>query len=255
MGFSPKVIFKRSLREFDPHSRPAPVVNGGKKSVIKPVWRLSLLNNDWRNRVMMTGISRQLVVSKLPEIREIGNAQLRETVERIWVRALKESPWDDVDHIPFSPEGPEHLRKYSLIDHTRCVTKTAIALADNLRTIHNLKINLDNVIAGALLHDVGKAMVFEKRGKSIVISEKGKQLTHILLGSALAIDEGLPDDLVHIVFAHTIPYMTLKQPVVPKSLEGVIVHYADFASGDSLFFVGNVALLCNSAAEMWSKSS
>ncbi len=200
----------------------------------------------------MRGITPQLVMEKLPEIGEIKNPILRNQVQRVWLRALKESAWDEPDQIPFSPGGPEQLGKYSLIDHTRCVTRTGIALANNLVDIHGVKLNLDTVIAGGLLHDVGKAMVAEKRGKEVVISERGKELTHILLGSMVAMEEGMPDEIVHIIFAHTVPYLTRKQPVPPRTLEGVIVHYADFSSGDSLFFVGKVALLADAVAPMWS---
>ncbi len=202
----------------------------------------------------MRGITPQVVMKALPEIGEIKDPKLRKQVLSVWVRALKESAWDKPGQIPFSPGGPQQLAKYSLIDHTRCVTRTGMALANNLVQIHGVKLSLDTVIAGGLLHDVGKALVAERRGKEVVISERGKGLTHILLGSMIASEEGMPDDIIHIIFAHTIPYITRKQPVTPRTVEGVIVHYADFSSGDSLFFVGKVGLLADAVAPMWSKT-
>jgi putative nucleotidyltransferase with HDIG domain len=124
-------------------------------------------------------------------------------------------------------------------------------LALNLIDIHDLKIDMDLVIAGAVLHDVGKAMVGRREGKKVVISDEGRKLTHIMLGAALAREEKLPLDVVHIIFAHTVPYVTFKQSVPPQTVEGVIVHYADFGSGDPIFFVGKVALLCNPLMPMW----
>jgi 3'-5' exoribonuclease len=127
-------------------------------------------------------------------------------------------------------------------------------LARNLIEIHHLKIDLDAVIAGAVLHDVGKAMITRREGKDrFVISDEGRKLTHIMLGSALAMEEGVPLDIVHAIFSHTVPYVTFKQSVPPQTIEALIVHYADFGSGDALFFIGKVALLCNPLAPMWSK--
>jgi 7,8-dihydroneopterin 2',3'-cyclic phosphate phosphodiesterase len=191
-------------------------------------------------------------LSKLPEIRQIGDRGLRNMVARVWVRALEAHAWEDVDRIPMSPGGPEKLEKYTLIDHTRCVTKTAIDLARNLVEIHHLAVDMDAVIAGAVLHDVGKAVISRKEGERFVVSDEGRKLTHIMLGSAMAMEEGIPLDIVHTIFAHTVPYVTFKQSVPPQTIEALIVHYADFGSGDPIFFVGKVALLCNPIAPMWS---
>jgi putative nucleotidyltransferase with HDIG domain len=199
----------------------------------------------------MIQMSRSAILGTFPEMKRIDNRELRDRVVKVWMRALEQSAWDDVDKIPMSPGGPEKLEVYTLVDHTRCVTRTAMDLALNLIDIHDLKIDMDLVIAGAVLHDVGKAMVGRREGKKVVISDEGRKLTHIMLGAALAREEKLPLDVVHIIFAHTVPYVTFKQSVPPQTVEGVIVHYADFGSGDPIFFVGKVALLCNPLMPMW----
>ncbi|MDA4114651.1 MAG: HDIG domain-containing protein [Thaumarchaeota archaeon] len=196
--------------------------------------------------------SRGEILSTFPEVERIGDGDLRDRVVKVWIRALEKSAWDDINRIPMSPGGPEKLEGFSLVDHTRCVTRTAMDLARNLVEIHHLSIDMDSVIAGAVLHDVGKPMLGRREGDRVVISDEGRKLTHIMLGSALAMEEGLPLDIVHIIFAHTVPYVTAKQSVPPQTIEGVIVHYADFGSGDPIFFVGKVALLCNPLAPMWS---
>lgn len=193
----------------------------------------------------------EIVLSKFPEVNEIRDSGLREKVVRMWVRALERHSLEDIDRIPMSPGGPEKLETYNLVDHTRCVTKTSIDLARNLIEIYEFEIDLDSVIAGAVLHDVGKAMICRNVDGRFVVTDEGKKLTHIMLGSAIAMEEGLPLDIVHAIFAHTVPYVTFKQSVPPQTIEALIVHYADFGSGDPVFFVGKVALLCNPIAQMW----
>lgn len=199
-------------------------------------------------------ISDEAVLSKFPEIAEIKDGALRRKVLRTWARAFELHSWKDVDRIPMSPGGPQKLEKHSLIDHTRCVTMTARDLANNLTKVHHLKIDMDAVIAGAVLHDVGKALMGRMEGGKFEVTDEGKKLTHIVLGSMLAREEGLPLDVVHAIFAHTIPYVTFKATVPPQTLETVIVHYADFGAGDPIFFDGKVALLCNPIAPMWSET-
>lgn len=199
-------------------------------------------------------VTEESVLSKFPEVGWIADEGLRRKVLRTWARAFDVHSWGDVDRIPMSPGGPEKLEKFSLIDHTRCVTMTARDLARNIVEIHHLKIDMDAVIAGAVLHDVGKSLMCRKAGERFVVTDEGKKMTHIVLGSMLAREEDLPLDIVHAIFAHTVPYVTFKATVPPQTIEAVIVHYADFGSGDPIFFEGKVALLCNPIAPMWAST-
>jgi putative nucleotidyltransferase with HDIG domain len=197
-------------------------------------------------------VSDREVLSKFPDIAEIKGEPLRKKVLRVWARAFEPHVWSDVDRIPMSPGGPRKLAKHSLIDHTRCVTMTARDLTNNLTKVHHLKIEMDAVIAGAVLHDVGKSLMGRMEGGKFVVTDEGRKLTHIVLGSMLAKEEGLPLDIIHAIFAHTVPYVTFKATVPPQTIEALIVHYADFGAGDPIFFDGKVALLCNPIAPMWS---
>ena len=84
-------------------------------------------------------------------------------------------------------------------------------------------INGDFLIAGALLHDVGKLMEYELRNGKVVKSEYGKQFRHPVSGSNLARDCGLPDGVVHIIYAHSHEGNNIK-----RSPEAIIVHHCDF---------------------------
>jgi putative nucleotidyltransferase with HDIG domain len=87
-----------------------------------------------------------------------------------------------------------------------------------------MNINLEFLIAGALLHDVGKLMEYElKDDGSVVKSEFGKTMRHPVSGSKLAEECGLPNEVVHIIYAHSKEGDTLE-----RSSEAIIVHHCDF---------------------------
>ena len=62
----------------------------------------------------------------------------------------------------------------------------------------------DYLIAGALLHDVGKLMELARDpdGKTVK-SDNGKLLRHAFTGVYLAMANDLPDEVVHIIAVHS----------------------------------------------------
>ena len=98
----------------------------------------------------------------------------------------------------------------NIIAHSIQVKNVAAAIADNLKP--DIIINKELVIAGALLHDIGKT-------KSII----EKNYRHDLMGSAMLREMGLNDE-AFICETHVI--MTDFSETGPL-LEAEIVHYAD----------------------------
>ena len=84
-------------------------------------------------------------------------------------------------------------------------------------------INQDYLIAGALLHDVGKLLEYEIKDGNAVKSEYGKVFRHPTSGSKLAWECDLPDEIVHIIYAHSHEGDNLK-----RSPGAIIVHHCDF---------------------------
>ena len=87
-----------------------------------------------------------------------------------------------------------------------------------------LPIDMDTVIAGAILADVGKLLEYEMGadGKSRQ-SERGEALRHPFTGVALALECGVPDAVCHIIAAHA-----AEGDLVKRTTEAYIVHHADF---------------------------
>jgi putative nucleotidyltransferase with HDIG domain len=160
-----------------------------------------------------------------PELEWIADHDLRDKVIRTWVRALQLSPLapDDLDRIPFTllvPNCPA-----SFMAHKRCVVHIARRAAEAMRDFmgRTLAIDMDVVIAGAILADVGKLLEYENVGGKTRQSKRGELLRHPFTGVALAMECGVPDAVCHIIAAHA-----AEGDHVKRSTEATIVHHADF---------------------------
>jgi putative nucleotidyltransferase with HDIG domain len=162
-----------------------------------------------------------------PELDWISDADLKEKVAATWVRAFELSPLApaDLEKIPFTllvPDCP-----VTFMEHKRCVVHIARASAQAMQEFlgRALPIDLDTVIAGAILADVGKLLEYEQAEGKTRQSERGRFLRHPFTGVALAMECGVPDHVCHIIAAHA-----AEGDLVKRSVEATIVHHADFMS-------------------------
>ncbi len=168
------------------------------------------------------------VVGKLwPELEWIDNDDLRKAVSDTWARALEMSPLeaDDLRKIPFTLLVPDCSATF--MEHKRCVVHIARRSAESMREFLGkaLEIDMDTVIAGAILADVGKLLEYEKVDGKAQQSERGRMLRHPFTGVALAMECGVPDEVCHIIATHA-----GEGELVKRSTEAIIVHHADFMS-------------------------
>jgi putative nucleotidyltransferase with HDIG domain len=170
---------------------------------------------------------REAVRKLWPELEWIADVDLREKVTETWVKAFERSPLrpEDLNEIPFTllvPDCP-----VTFMEHKRCVVYIARRAAEAMREFMGraLPVDVDTVIAGAILADVGKLLEYEKVGGRAVQSQRGKLLRHPFTGVALAMEAGVPDRVCHIIAAHAD-----EGNLVKRSTEAFIVHHADFMS-------------------------
>jgi putative nucleotidyltransferase with HDIG domain len=160
-----------------------------------------------------------------PEIGWIEDPVLREQVTQTWIKALERSHLDpdDLLEIPFTLLVPDCPTTF--MEHKRCVVHiarpSALAMKDLMGNA--LAIDLDVVIAGAILADVGKLLEYEKVDGQAVQSDRGKRLRHPFTGVALAMECGVPDEVCHIIATHA-----AEGDLVKRTTEAFIVHHADF---------------------------
>lgn len=170
---------------------------------------------------------RDAVKQLWPELEWITDPDLREKTLATWVLAFERSPLvpEDLHRIPFTllvKDCP-----VTFMEHKRCVVhiakRSAEAMKEHMKDA--LPIDMDTVIAGAILIDVGKLLEYEKQGGQAVQSRRGKLLRHPFTGVALAMECGVPDEICHLIAAHA-----GEGDLVKRTVEATIVHHADFMS-------------------------
>jgi putative nucleotidyltransferase with HDIG domain len=161
-----------------------------------------------------------------PELDWITDPDLREKTARCWERAFELSPLEpaDLERIPFTLKVADC--PVSFMAHKRAVVHVARDAAATVEKFFGdaLPVDMDTVIAGAILADVGKLLEYESDGSGgSRQSARGKFLRHPFTGVSLAMDCGLPDAVSHIVATHA-----GEGELVARTTEAWIVHHADF---------------------------
>lgn len=124
--------------------------------------------------------------------------------------------------------GMHHAYVGGLLEHTLSMAAVARLLA-----AHYPYVNLNLLLSGVLLHDVGKADAYSL-DEGLGHSDDGRLVGHILRGALLiereAAELAFPADelqqLLHLIASH---HGTLEwgSPVVPRTLEAVLLHQID----------------------------
>lgn len=166
----------------------------------------------------------------LPEIELIRNEGLREKVVATWEEALRRGGWapQDIERMPFTLAKKVDI---NFAQHVRSVTKICLAVAETFDEIYKGKLSLDHdtLLAGALLHDVGKLLEMEEVEGRFRKSKEGKLVRHPFSGVALADAKGVPAEVLHIIGTHSKEGDPYK-----RTPEAVILHYADFMNFDTI---------------------
>jgi putative nucleotidyltransferase with HDIG domain len=150
------------------------------------------------------------------ELALIQNKDLRKKVVDVWKTAADRGRWNQLQDIPFTLIFEN---SGLLVDHTKRITK----LAWNVVNTREEPMNTDYLIAGALLHDVGKLLEYEMKDGKIVKSKLGETMRHPASGAKLAEECGLPKEVVHIIAAHSHEGDTMN-----RTPEAIIIHHCDF---------------------------
>ncbi len=162
-----------------------------------------------------------------PELEWITDPDLREKTARTWEIALERSVLtaDDLNRIPFTLLcGPD--LKVTFMDHKRCVVHVARDAGMKMNEFfrNDLPVNMDVLISGAILADVGKMLEYELDANGKAVQGKyGQYLRHPFSGVSLAEECGVPPEVCHIIAAHA-----HEGDLVKRTTEAFIVHHADF---------------------------
>jgi 3'-5' exoribonuclease len=130
--------------------------------------------------------------------------------------------------------GGHHAKIGGLLLHTWEVARIAKTTAQTMRA------NVDLVVAGALLHDVGKVESYTVGPGGFTFTPCGLLVGHVVLGVMMlerrlaklgerVCTEGQLLELQHMILSHH-GQLEFGSPVTPMTTEAEIVHWADEAS-------------------------
>lgn len=170
---------------------------------------------------------RDKVMKIWPEIEWINDSKLREKVVNAWIYALENSVLspEDLEKIPFSLLIKDC--RVSFMNHKRTCVQLAVDIARRMQENFGdeISIDMDILIAGAILIDVGKLMEYEIVDGELTTSDAGKLVRHPFSGLAIADRCGLPPEVQHIIATHS-----REGDLGKRTVESIIVHHADFVS-------------------------
>ncbi len=170
---------------------------------------------------------REKVLEIWPEINWIENQELREKVLQCWIYAIEQSVLsiDDLQTIPFSLLIKDC--SVSFMNHKRTAVQLSVEIAKIMKNNFgdSIKINMDYLIAGAILIDIGKLLEYEIIDGKLKTSDMGKLLRHPFSGVGIVDRFGIPPEVQHIIATHS-----KEGDLGMRTVESIIVHHADFVS-------------------------
>ena len=162
-----------------------------------------------------------------PELAWIEDEILRVKTAKTWQIALERSVLtpEDLNRIPFTLLCGSEL-KVTFMDHKRSVVHIARDAGKKINSFYHgeLTVNMDVLIAGAILADVGKLLEYtlDESGKAVQ-GTYGKYLRHPFSGVSLAEECDMPAEVCHIIATHA-----GEGNMVKRTTEAYVVHHADF---------------------------
>ncbi len=171
---------------------------------------------------------------------KISNPELRRKTVDVWVEAALDGGWkpEELESIPFTLLTETH--GINLIQHTIAVTNGAIGLASAIEFASETPytINHDLLVAGGLLHDVGKLLEIEKYEDGYRKGHHGKCARHPISGAILASKHDMPLEIINIIGCHA-----KEGDGRPQRIETVLIHQADFATFNPLVMLSKGLLI------------
>jgi len=168
-----------------------------------------------------------VILELWPELEWIADQALREKTAAVWELALGRSVLTpgDLQRIPFTLLCGPDLR-VTFMEHKRSVVHISRECGRIINAMYHgeLKVDMDILISGAILADVGKLLEYTLDDQGVAVQGLyGKYLRHPFSGVSLAEQCGLPPEVCHIIAAHAD-----EGNLVKRTTEAYVVHHADF---------------------------
>lgn len=166
------------------------------------------------------------LIAELKDIyKEISNEYLKKLIfaflnNNDFVSEFKRAP---------AATGVHHVYLGGLLEHVLSLSKLVLKVVSHYR-----ELNVDLLLAGAFLHDIGKVRELSAK-KVFDYTDEGKLLGHLVIGCEM-VDERVakikdfPEDLKlllkHMIVSHH-GSLEFGSPKLPQTLEALVLHYLD----------------------------
>ena len=169
---------------------------------------------------------RKLLAPALDYLQEETN---RDKIVDAWLEAAEEGEWDrkGIEHSGISTEMRADCPE-NLISHTCHVTQACAAVYDAMGAMFEQlgPCNREDLIVGAILHDIGKLLEVDYVNGAVCHGKKAKLFRHPITGAYYAKKYGFNDTVVHMVLTHS----NMLSPEGPRAFntpESLILKYVD----------------------------
>lgn len=177
------------------------------------------------------------------QLARIEKPEIVDKVVDTWVLACELGNWkriEDLKKIPFTLLTDTH--GINFIEHAIAVTEGAYHLAKAQKVGYKSMpyyVDFDRLVAGGLLHDVGKLLEIEPDGEGgYMKSHNGKCTRHPISGAILAAKMGFDEETINTIACHA-----KEGEGRPQVIETILIHQADFATFNPLVMKNNGNLI------------
>jgi 23S rRNA maturation-related 3'-5' exoribonuclease YhaM len=184
---------------------------------------------------------RQNVRDDLPMLAEIKSEEMREWVVEAWATSLFLNGFSAIRELQGSGMRDILVEKNATqADHLCGVASLSKAIGEAfLKKDPKLEIDIDTLVAGGLLHDLGKPLMYNVENMTAWMKDPYKEgnpsATHAMYGYYICMLLGLPTYICHIPANHCVE---AEAGGVIRSIACTIVNHADYVYWDALKVLG-----------------
>ncbi|MCD8197286.1 MAG: HDIG domain-containing protein [Lachnospiraceae bacterium] len=183
-------------------------------------------------------ITREKFLELFPECNTIQDKSLMENCYHAFADAVESGGWDEESMMraPCAVHGFKDTPVTGIM-HMQDAVRLTTLICDDLLAHYGQYVpcNRDYVIAGAVLHDIGKFIEYRVSADGIPYdSEEANYLRHPLAGAIIAARNGIPKEVIHIIATHSFEgkesYKSVESTIV-KSVETIPQKFIGFVYG------------------------
>ncbi len=186
---------------------------------------------DMADYIPGSDFDREVLWRRLQAVMQsIDNSHLRDLLQQVFTQERQ---------IRFcaapAGRGVHHAYVGGLLEHTLEV----VSYAESMISEQGMYLHRDLLLTGCILHDIGKIEEYDLASLSFQMTDRGKMIGHLQMGSQLVGElasdiDGFPEQLLtelqHMILAHHgVPEWG--SPQQPRTINAMALHLADLTSG------------------------